>query len=198
MTMNRWAWAAVAFLPIIPSAYAQEQVEKPEPRRTITPLKVQVVFSKYQGEKKIASLPYILTCNADDRNPAMLRMGIEVPVSVFQPKEGGTSFQYKNVGTAIDCKATTVADGRFRLEVNVEQSSIYSTGDEKAGQTAPPQASPAWGVTDTPLAKVPAFRNFKSTFAPVLRDGQTAQYTAATDPVIGEVVKIDVTVTVLK
>ena len=53
-------------------------------------------------------------------------------------------------------------------------------------------------MTDTPLANVPAFRTFKSTFVPILRDGQTAQYTAATDPVIGEVVKIDVTVTVLK
>jgi hypothetical protein len=198
MTMNRWMWAGLALLPLVPAAHAQEKAETAEKRRPIIPLKVQVVFSKYQGEKKVASLPYTLTCNADDRNPAMLRMGIEVPVSVFQPKEGGTSFQYKNVGTSIDCRATTVDDGRFRLEVNVEQSSIYSTVDEKAHRTPLPEGPPAWGVTDTPLANVPMFRSFKSTFVPILRDGQTAQYTAATDPVIGEVVKIDVTVTVLK
>jgi hypothetical protein len=42
------------------------------------------------------------------------------------------------------------------------------------------------------------FRSFRASFVPLLRDGQTVQYTAATDPVSGEVVKIDVTVTVLK
>jgi hypothetical protein len=198
MTTSRSMWTALVLLLCVPAIRAQEPSPAPESRRAITPLKVQVVFSKYQGDKKIASLPYALTCNADDRNPAMLRMGIEVPISVFQPKEGGTSFQYKNVGTSIDCKATTVDGGRFRLEVNVEQSSIYSTVDEKTRQTASPEALHAWGVTDTPVANVPMFRSFKSTFVPILRDGQTAQYTAATDPVIGEVVKIDVTVTVLK
>jgi hypothetical protein len=198
MTTSRSIWAALVLLLCVPAARSQEPTPGPELRRAITPLKVQVVFSKYQGDKKVASLPYTLTCNADDRNPAMLRMGIEVPVSVFQPKEGGTSFNYKNVGTAIDCRATTVDGGRFRLEVNVEQTSIYSTGDEKARRTATPEGLVAWGVTDTPTANVPMFRSFKSTFVPILRDGQTAQYTAATDPVIGEVVKIDVTVTVLK
>jgi hypothetical protein len=32
----------------------------------------------------------------------------------------------------------------------------------------------------------------------MLRDGQSTQYTAATDPVSGEVLKIDVTLTVVK
>ena len=198
MTTRRSMWTALVLFLCVPAARGQEPSPSPEPRRAITPLKVQVVFTKYQGEKKVASLPYTLTCNADDRNAAMLRMGIEVPVSVFQPKEGGTSFNYKNVGTAIDCRATTVDGGRFRLELNVEQTSIYSTVDEKARRTATPEGLAAWGVTDTPTANVPMFRSFRSTFAPILRDGQTAQYTAATDPVIGEVVKIDVTVTVMK
>jgi hypothetical protein len=200
--MKRWTAALLASLALVPSAHAQDKGETAEKRQAITPLKVLVVFSRYQGEKKVASLPYTLTCNADDKNAAMLRMGIEVPVSVLEPiKERAVafpSFQYKNVGTAIDCRATTVDGGRFRLEVNVEQSSIYSTVDEKARQAQVPEGPPAWGVADTPPPNVPVFRTFRSTFAPILRDGQSAQYTAATDPVIGEVVKIDVTVTVLK
>ena len=187
MTMNRWAWAAVAFLPIIPSAHAQEQAEKREPRRTITPLKVQVVFSRYQGEKKVASLPYALTCNAGERMPAVLRMGIEVPIPVPTTKEGTPSIlpsiQYKNVGTNIDCKAFAGDDGRFNIDLNVEQSSIYAA-DEK-------MASP-------PVGTAPMFRTFRANFNPILRDGQSFQYTAATDPVNGEVVKIDVSLTVLK
>ena len=45
---------------------------------------------------------------------------------------------------------------------------------------------------------MPSFRNFNSSFTALLRDGQTMQYTSATDPVSGEVMKIDVTVAVMK
>jgi hypothetical protein len=162
---------------------------------------VQIVFSKYQGEKKVASLPYTLTCNAGDRQPGVLRMGIEVPVLVGPAKETmPAAFQYKNVGTSIDCRAGNPEDGRYRLELNVEQSSIYSPADEKVTPTGKDKdgGKASWGVTDTPLGGAPLFRSFRASFVPLLRDGQTVQYTAATDPVSGEVVKIDVTVTVLK
>jgi hypothetical protein len=45
---------------------------------------------------------------------------------------------------------------------------------------------------------VPAFRAFNATFSMLLRDGQTMQYASATDSVSGEVVKIDVSLNVLK
>jgi hypothetical protein len=209
MTMRKRTWATLALLSFVPAARAQEPAARPqepaearEPRRavTVTPLKVQLVFSKYQGEKKVASLPYALTCNANDRGPAILRMGIEVPVPMAPVKDSALmQIQYKNVGTNIDCRAMTVDDGRFRLELNVEQSSIYSAVEEKQRRPGPAgsDAAPLWGVTEV-AGGSPMFRSFRSTFAPVLRDGQTVQYTAATDPVSGEVVKIDVTLTVLK
>lgn len=200
MTMRTWTWAALAVLAFVPSARAQEKAETADmPRVGITPLRVQLVFSKYQGEKKVASLPYTLTCNANDRNPALLRMGIEVPVPMTPSKDGPPSFSYKNVGTNIDCRATALQDGRFRLELNVEQSSIYSAVEEKGRRVGMEgEVRPGWGVTDTPLGGAPMFRTFRSTFVPILRDGQTVQYTAATDPVSGEVVRIDVALTVLK
>ena len=46
-----------------------------------TPLKVQVVIARYQGEKKISSLPYTLTMNAN--NHASLRMGTSMPGGVI-------------------------------------------------------------------------------------------------------------------
>jgi hypothetical protein len=45
---------------------------------------------------------------------------------------------------------------------------------------------------------MPSVRKFQSTFNLLLKDGQTATHTAATDPVSGEVLRIDVTLTVLK
>jgi hypothetical protein len=41
-------------------------------------------------------------------------------------------------------------------------------------------------------------RTFNTEATLYLRDGQTAQYAMATDPVTGEVLKVDVTLTVIK
>jgi hypothetical protein len=42
----------------------------------------------------------------------------------------------------------------------------------------------------------PSFRSFRAINSMVLKDGQTAQFTTATDKVTGETVRIDVTLTV--
>ena len=166
-----------------PLAPAQDKPpDKPETllsRKPVVPLKVRVVLSKLKGDTVTASLPYTLPCNAEDRS-SHLRMGIEVPVMAAS-KEGPPAYQYKNVGTNIDCRAATVDDGRYRLEMTVEYSSVY---------TPPGEGTRSEGT--------PLFRTFRSGFVPVLRDGQSLQYTTATDPVSGEVVKIDVTLTALK
>ncbi len=221
MTMSRWTWTALTLVAFVPSAIAQDpspaapeaparaqsSADARDPGRgtSPTPLRVQVVFSKYQGEAKVGSLPYTITCNAGERSPAVLRMGIEVPVPVpiGPSKENATVFQsiqYKNVGTSIDCRAgVAAADGRFRLELNIEQSSIYSTVDDKGRRAGGASGDGrAQNVNEVGGGGVPMFRTFRATFVPLLRDGQTVQYTAATDPVSGEVVKIDVTVTVVK
>ena len=205
MTLSRWTWTGLALLAFVPIARAQDPSPAPPeaPAPLGTPLRVQVVFSKYQGETKVGSLPYTLTCNAGERSPALLRMGIEVPVPVpvGPSKEGAAVFQsvqYKNVGTSIDCRAGLATDGRFRLELNVEQSSIYSTVDDKGRHAGGTGDGHAPSVAEVGAGGVPMFRTFRATFVPILRDGQTVQYTAATDPVSGEVVKIDVTVNIVK
>jgi hypothetical protein len=89
---------------------------------------------------------------------------------------------YRNVGTNIDCTARSVDDGRFRLELTVDDSSLAA--DE----------------TNPPFAKgIPQFRSFLiSGETAVLRDGQTSQLTSATEKVTGEVAKVDVTLNVVK
>src|SRR6185295_9655529 len=115
-----------------------------------------------------------------------LRMGVEVPVPVTTFADASstpqTSFQYRNVGTNIDCSADTLDEGRFRVFLTVEQSSIPTASDKKAGQTL----------------DLPMFRTFNAIVPVILRDGQTTQYVVATDPVNGESVRLDVALTVLK
>jgi hypothetical protein len=151
------------------------------PRKGLAPLKVRVVLSKLKDDKLTASLPYTLPCNAEDRL-SNLRMGIELPVLVTS-KEGQPAYQYRNVGTNIDCRATALDDGRFRLEMTVEHSAIHTAQGESSRAA---------------MEGTPVFRTFRTAFVPLLRSGESLQYTTATDPVSGEVVKIDVTLTAMK
>jgi hypothetical protein len=158
------------------------------------PLRVTVVLSRHQGNKQISSMPYVLGVMASGWGPGpktTLRMGVNVPVA--QTVFGGSgdaktvpmsSYTYRDVGTNIDCGATfdQAVPGLFQLAVTVSDSSLGLDSPKRSG-VAP----------DTPT-----FRNFNSAFTALLRDGQTMQYTSATDPVSGDVMKIDITVNVMK
>jgi hypothetical protein len=161
--------------------------------KVLVPLRVALTVSRFEGEKKVGSLPYTLlvTANENRGHTTKLRMGVEVPVAVttFQGPEAGrpggapyTSHQYRNVGTNIDCRAEGPEEGRFRLFLTVEQSSLPSTPDGKQAQAG-----------DLPL-----FRTFNTEVDLLLRPGQGTQVVAATDPVTGESVRIDVAVEVVK
>jgi hypothetical protein len=156
---------------------------------TLTPLKVTVVISRFQGDKKTSSMPYVLgvTANSDSTT---LRMGVQVPIVSRSQKSGVgvvpmSAFSYRDVGTNIDCWAQTAPSGLYNLKFVVEDSSVHLSSGEKPG-------SPA--VSD----EIPSFRTFKVSFNALMREGQTTQYTSATDPVTGEVMKVDVTLNTMK
>ena len=166
--------------------------EKPKPAQSDSPkvvaqLRVTVVFSEFEGEKKISSFPYTLLVNAYDRGRSVsnIRMGLRVPIITT-----GNQFQYMDVGTDIDCSAEPQEDGRFNLPILVRRSSIYSSGPEKK--------SIDWSPGDPPLAAQPIVRQFSGQVNLLARDGQTIQTTVATDPISGRTLKVDVTVNVLK
>ena len=142
------------------------------------PLKVTVVISRYNGEKKTASLPFTLTVVTTDRTS--LRMGAEVPIPAGSSQ---AAYTYRSVGTNIDCGADAPREGgRFRLVLTITDSQIFS--DPKPGP----------GVINS----IPSFQSFTSTTTLILSDGQTTQFTTATDKVSGEVVRVDVTLNVVK
>lgn len=153
-------------------------------------LKVQLVLSRYQGDRKISSFPYTLMVHADERNRntgrANLRLGSQVPITTMsrQSSEANAPLvpttQYRDVGTSIDCTITALDGGRYKVDVTVEDSSIDN--------------GPASGATGAN----PAFRTFKASDSMLLRDGQSAQSSTATDKVSGDVWRVDVTLTVVK
>jgi hypothetical protein len=183
--------ALVAFVLVLGTAAVAQ--EKPTAKE-IVPLKVQVVISRYQGDKKVSSLPYTVSVNANDildgrpRNSS-LRMGAQVPVATISVSvvDGKAvtpeSYQYKDIGTNIDCNATTTDNVYFRLAITIDDTSVIAGEGNLQQGLAKNQAS---------------FRTFRSNESLFLKDGQSQQFTTATDKVTGEVVKVDVTLTVVK
>jgi hypothetical protein len=163
----------------------------------LIPIEVQVVISRYKDDKKVSSLPYTLAVNANDAGggSTRLRMGadVAVPSTVFTPTTPAdkgqtvnplTSFSYKSVGTNIDCSARSTPDGRFSVILSVSETSAVAAEAQASG---------------TPrVANAPIFGNFQTNTTLLLGNGQTRQFTAATDRITGEVVRVDVTLRVLK
>lgn len=161
-----------------------------ESQKAITPLRVQVVFNEYDGEKRISSLPYTLLVNADSGGPqAAVRMGLRVPIET----SGGVpnvakQFQYQDLGIDLDGTANAADNGKFVLRLSVEKSSAYAPG---SGQ------KPV-SFEGAEIGGQPIIQRFRSQINLLARDGQTIQSTIATDPVTGHVLKVDVTLNVIK
>jgi hypothetical protein len=140
-------------------------------------------------------MPYTLSLMSG-QGRANLRLGAEMPVSTTTLTPAGgdakadapaqlTSFTTRNVGTIIDVRmlqASSVADNRYVLEVSVSENWFQ------------PADAVAAGVKNAP----PIARNYQSQNTVQVKDGETAQFTAATDRTTGEVIRIEVTAKVLK
>jgi len=179
---NRSMAAVLVLVAATSGARAQDRAT---PTASI-PLKVQVVLSRYDGDRKLASMPYTLMVNAGDKdNRATLRMGVALPVTGVGAN--GPTVTVHDIGTNMDCTAGPAVDGRFRISLAVNHSSVYENDQTHLQPTVPRPGDTAQLV-----------RSFTSSFFVLLRDRETAQSIAATDPVTGEVMKIDVTLTVVK
>jgi hypothetical protein len=186
--------AAALMSAIAAPAVAQATQEKPAPPPKMQ-AKVDVVITRYQGDKKVASQPYMMmpTINTSNGGYASLRIGVDVPIGTTTttrpPNANGTPGvtttepKYQNVGTNMDCQVNPLPDGRFEVMVSVTDSSLFSP-DGSAFSTRPSEAS--------------AFRTFQGRNTLIMRDGQTMLLTTATDKVTGEVIKVEVTFTLIK
>jgi hypothetical protein len=154
------------------------------------PVKVQVVYVEFDGDKKIRSLPYTAMISVDHGPEwAKLRVGTRIPLFAG----GQNGMQYVDVGTNIDCRAHKLPDANFDVQLSFERSWID-------GDVLLPFSSATQQLAGPSLSefKEPVIRQFKAELNLVLRDGQTVESTVGTDPVTGRVSKIDVTFAVIK
>lgn len=169
------------------SAQGPAPIAKTQP----LPIQVQVVVSRYRQDKKISSTPYSLSVKPGAPRGANLRLQTSVPVTqtAFTPtptdanaKPAVVSYNYRDIGISMDVNVSQpLEDGRYEVTVIISESSLST-------DTRPP------GTANVPTL----VRSYASQNVLALRDGQPSQYTAATDPVSGEVVRVDVTLNVPK
>lgn len=198
--------ALVAALAAVPSASsAQEPAEKPEPAAkerparpqavdsNVTALMVEVTIARWQGDKRLSSTPYVLAVTPGG-NGANLRMGGQVPIvsGVQTPSapDARPSITYRDIGTNIDVSAFSQHDGRYRLVISLEDSSVYPPDEAVKDGTMSAPGSRASGA--------PAFRSLRTNNAVTLKDGQSVEFLAATDRVTGEVARLHVKMTVVR
>lgn len=187
----------VLFGILAPLGSAQDKSKTDEKRLepVTTPVKVQVVVTEYEGDKKAKSLPYVLYINApnlpDLRGPTgngRLRIGSRVPVYI-----GKSEMQYLDIGTNIDASTAYPGEGQLLLKLNLERS--WAEGDVPVSVARPDAsgAEPA-GVH----FREPVIRNFRSDLDLKLREGQTVESLVATDPISGRVAKVEVSFVTVK
>jgi len=158
--------------------------------RTIetTPLKVSVTFTEFEGEKKVKSLPYTMVVVADGRPPkSVLKMGSRVPV--YTGKENG--MQYLDVGSSIACQANRTKDNKFDVRLDLDRSWVE-------GDVAVPVDRGTSSGSSSGQFPEPIVRQFRSELSLTLRDGQTVESMFATDPLSGNVLKVEVSLSIVK
>jgi hypothetical protein len=186
---------------LLPVCQAQDKPkaeDRPKAEAQSTPIKVTVVFSEYDGDKKIKSLPYTLYINAPDATELKpgwfkLRVGTRVPVYTGGGGNNG-NMTYMDVGTNIDARAAHTPENHFLMHLLLERS--WVEGDVLVPVQKPPEAT----VPDPHAGsfREPIVRQFTSELDVKLREGQTLETNMATDPISGKVMKVEVSLSVVK
>jgi len=156
------------------------------------PVKIDLTLTRTQGEKKLSSMPYSVLLLVNDQQTGgrgSVRIGFDVPTgsqTSTTSQQGVTTSRadYRNIGIQIDFNVSTFDDTRYRVGVNLTDSSIYSADADS--RTLPRAIDPV------------AFRTFSTQGVVLLRDGQSSQVLSATDKITAETLRADVTLTVVK
>ena len=172
------AWAAL--LATTSVTHGQESPAAKPPETEKMPgkrLHVEFRETRKRGETTTATRSYVLLLHAD-AEPARVFLG---PVVAMTTSDQGTlTTQFKNAGVSAEASARTLSDGGYRLDAQFEDSSPLGSGGGVTGIRA----------VDNPILRVVKGRSRLS-----LHEGQTVAFVSTVDPVGGEVVRVDVTLT---
>jgi hypothetical protein len=186
----RAASLATALVLVSGTAFAQNQAQPPvesaqaSDSGAVAPLRLEIVLLRRDAKKvAISRMPYVFSLSSF--SACRLRMGAQVPIATIPNIAPNGPVQYREIGTNIDCSVRPVSGGRYQITISIEETSVLGQ------DVIEPSAAAKFG-------DMPIFRSYQSTNTVVLRNTESAQFTAAADRVTGETVSAEVTLTVLK
>jgi hypothetical protein len=166
---------------------SQEKQKPEEQAKVSVPVKVQIVFTEFDGDKKISSMPYSFTAITNEKvggyYSTSLRTGIRVPIETDGKDQKTT---YLDIGSNIDCGIRTEDDGRFHLYLIFDRSALY-----------PNKSTEGERLVANPSGQ-PVIRQFRTAENLILKDGQTSENLLSTDPLNGHTMRVSVTINVQK
>ncbi len=166
---------------------SQDKPKSEEKAKPSVPIKVQIVFTEFDGDKKISSMPYSFVVIADEKvggyYSTTLRTGVRVPIELDSKDQKIT---YLDIGSNIDCGIRTEDDGRFRLYLTFDRSALY-----------PNKSAEGERLVANPGGQ-PLVRQFRAGENLILKDGQTSESLLSTDPHSGHTLRVSVTINVQK
>jgi|SRR5580692_1314407 hypothetical protein len=179
--------------PIVLAQDKPKPADTPKAEVETTPIKVQIVFAEFEGDKKTKSLPYVMYMNSPDSNElktgwVKFRIGSRIPVYV-----GKDQMQYMDIGTNVDARSAYMADGHVLLQLTLERSWVEGEVSVPVTKSEPSSTDTAGGHFQEPIV-----RGFKSELDLKLREGQPVESTMATDPISGKVMKVEVSFSLAK
>jgi hypothetical protein len=168
-----------------PQLQAQEKPKAEERANAQTPVKVQIVFAEFDGEKKISSMPYTFTVISEKGHEysTSLRTGVRVPIEL-ESKDQKTI--YMDIGTNIDCAIKGEENGRYHLSLIFDRSALY-----------PNKSTEGERLVSDPSGQ-PLIRSFRTNENIILKDGQTSEGVLSTDPLTGHLLRVSVSINVQK
>jgi hypothetical protein len=191
---------AMVTVAVLPAPMRAQSNQSQQAALATLQVQVDVVMTRWQGEKRLSSIPFVLMANAAGQhaNSTSIRMGVDVPVGTATSNVTQTSgpsvsqravatakvaTEFRNVGTDIDAIVTRLDAANFSVSLNIRDSSIFTSDQTKLPNT---------------LVDPTAFRTFSASNALNMIDGQTRLFGVATDKITGETMRIEVKLTVLK
>jgi hypothetical protein len=158
---------------------AQESQTKPQEAETTPGKRLRVEFreTRERGQSTAATQLSTLALHADAK-PARIFVGTLVRYTVVDRDAPTTTF--RNAGVDGRVTVTTLPDGRYRVDARLEKASVLV---------------PSAGTTASAAGDNPVLLVVRGESKLAIREGETVPFASAVDPVTGEVVRIDVTVT---
>jgi hypothetical protein len=173
--MNKSIGALVVAIPFALSCASVANAQ-PQAQSDKIPVKLLVVISTFEGDKKVSSMPYTLLATANG-SEVSFQSGANVPI----PASNGGGASYTNIGTTLRCTVTTES-GSFKVSINFSDKTVLSN------KTPPTSATARY-------PDYPTYHDVNYISAVSMKDGETKQMISAPDKVTGEILKIDVTLT---